>query len=487
MSNKFKHNTNDDFNNQHKLDDLFREELSNHEIIPPRRVWTDMSDQLPLPIPFYQQPVFWLGSLAAALLLITGIYSYQQQTQKDLALVQQDKLMTIQQEQDIVKNTSGALNPDANYSKAINKGETTLQKQDYSVINNKEENLIPNQTETFASLTSNSEKLNVVVPSSVYNEQNSYKTSVYQKQLNGTADFVDENMPYTSSKQEPSFIAFTDNQKNNNPLNNPNTGKLSRDKFAVSPLPYLHTGMIGNGNGLDDDDKKARFKKGMADNRRLLMETNPQFLGFRSTGFHFGTFLSFNNTWVLNRSVLKAGAHKSLTYKMDFGTDYGFSAGYDFSPRIGMQVEWIINSAQGQQYNKIQNGEKTGEYTGISLTYSHIPVLMKYRFNKITANSLRPITISLVGGVQYGMLKTTEINIANSSLHNDLLKRSSWGYVLGLDYDMYFTRNYYFTFSARAAYSTSGDSFNDFNFPTGRGSNQLVTGLRAALNYRFNK
>jgi len=60
----------------HNIEDQFREGLQNYEVVPPMRVWQNMVDDLPEPIPFYQTAQFLYTVATAMVLLVGGTIGY---------------------------------------------------------------------------------------------------------------------------------------------------------------------------------------------------------------------------------------------------------------------------------------------------------------------------------------------------------------------------------------------------------------------------
>lgn len=217
---------------------------------------------------------------------------------------------------------------------------------------------------------------------------------------------------------------------------------------------------------------------------------NPYLQPTKTTGLHGGYFATFNNTWIINPQAMKATKNK-LDYKLTFGRDYGFNIGYDFNEKMGIQAEYIVSSWQGQKYQYqsqsvssiLPNETKKIVNTDINLRYTAVPVLFKY--HTLNNKHSQPKVLNYSAGIECGMLKTAEINLNNTYLHRDLLKKYTLGVTLGIDYDMYIARNYYFSVGTHAKLTTTTNSITEINLPSKFTSNNLIMGIRAGLNYRF--
>ncbi|MFK7903522.1 MAG: hypothetical protein AB8B69_00280, partial [Chitinophagales bacterium] len=271
-------------------------------------------------------------------------------------------------------------------------------------------------------------------------------------------------------------------------LTDTSLGELtSRDQgLEISNIEGLPAGTIADlpidVNDIDNDHFASSDKEG-------IMSRYNQQLGM-TRGFHIGSFASAHNNWILNPALkdYAFSQNSNLIHQLDFGHTYGLAMGYEFSDRWGVQVEWVVNSEQGQKFAKqgrnfAASNSKTN--TDINLNYTYFPVLLKYRNQKMFSLTKQPLVINYIAGIQYGMLKSAEINIENPIVQEDLLQLSSWGFVWGLDYDFYLNKNYFLTFGARTSLSTSSDAKNKPVFPTTNTSNRLLIGLRASFNYHF--
>ncbi len=208
----------------------------------------------------------------------------------------------------------------------------------------------------------------------------------------------------------------------------------------------------------------------------------------KTTGLSFGVFGTINNTSLWSSRASEANVNGTLNPNLDFGTSYGLALSYDFTPNYGIQLEWIIDSKQGQKYYNFRpqpNARMRHNYTDINLRYTHFPVLFKYKFNRYSDLTKQPSVINYLIGFQYGWLKSAEINMDNPVIQNDLLQKNSFGLVLGMDYDLYLTKNYLFSVGARSSLSTNSNSL--VSLPFGQKTKNLLFGIKAGLTYRFGK
>ena len=192
----------------------------------------------------------------------------------------------------------------------------------------------------------------------------------------------------------------------------------------------------------------------------------------------FGFYNAFNNHLIVPSRNNVIDVNSMLSQ----GTLYGIGLAYDFNNRKGISIEWIMNATQNQSFEYLYT---TGDLKDreVKLSYTQIPLLL--HCNKEISFSLfdKEIGVSKYAGVQYGFLKSAEINIDNKvQSPYDFLKKHQLGLVVGLDYSIPLTTSYAFSLGARGSISTNlnyfkADAFEVFN---------ATWGLKAGLHYNFN-
>ncbi|HRI29325.1 MAG TPA: porin family protein, partial [Chitinophagales bacterium] len=206
----------------------------------------------------------------------------------------------------------------------------------------------------------------------------------------------------------------------------------------------------------------------------------------KTNGFYFGSFYGVHVSRLLNNQALTTTRNvEEVQQRLHKGNSFGFTTGYNFNEHWGIQSEWIVKSAQGQSVEYKPKESVSFQNTEINLHYTQIPLLVKYRINRTSAITRYPAVINFLAGIQYGMLRSAEINLNNPFMHNNLLKKTQWGMAVGFDYDVYLTPNYFLSFGSRGSFATSSNGFTHVQFPNQNTANHLLLGLRAGLSYRF--
>lgn len=462
------------------IDDVFKQALENHEISPPFKNWDGIQHHLPRPKPFYFQTAFKV-SLAAFFLMVAGIGSLT--IRQNLLVPDENHLVSNNTNSDqTISPKAKPDNPTGEESlwavSEVNQS-NQLSKTQNSNPNSLNINTISNKTNT----------LNQFSNPSVGTTKVPVKTSKYSKKAN-------------SGLKQVGNVAKSPDLKSNeiskshqsNVLTNINSGKdlaIATDQVKSGNIaPALENDSQTDNDRLESLPKSELSQVYEPNNAKHNVINSVGLIGKpkknKTNGLYFGSFYGVHVSRLLNNQALNATKNvEDLKYRMHSGNSYGFISGYDFSLNWGIQTEWTVRSTQGQLISYKPLESVTYRETQINLTYTNIPLLVKYRFTRTAKLTKQPTTLNVLAGIQYGILKSAEINLNNPTIHTNLLKKSTWGLVTGVDYDLYLSRNYFLSFGARAAFSTSSDSFAKVEIPDKNSANHLLLGLRASFNYRF--
>ena len=203
-------------------------------------------------------------------------------------------------------------------------------------------------------------------------------------------------------------------------------------------------------------------------------------------GFYFGGDIGSNQTHlVLKKSAFYPLISNEAKFGMKWGLSYGVKVGYNFNRHVGIEVGCTINSAQGVSYIDNPNGKLpiNGE---INLTYTHVPVVAKYKMSKVSKLTGQPASLNVIGGIMYSHLKEANMKLNESKLNDvkNLFAANELGVIIGLEYDVYVTPNIFFNFGGKGSISTDvkalpGLSSNKAN------SYNIMLGLNAGINFQI--
>ncbi|GIV35196.1 MAG: hypothetical protein KatS3mg031_2731 [Chitinophagales bacterium] len=210
---------------------------------------------------------------------------------------------------------------------------------------------------------------------------------------------------------------------------------------------------------------------------------------FSARGFHFGIEGGLNSNLMLPKlnsyPALITGESKT---KFDYGPAFGISAGYDFSDRLGIEVEYIIKSVQGYRYSENRHNKIfiDGE---INLDYMHVPMMIKYKLFHNKLQGARPGIFNVLAGVQYSRLTKAIYTFDNHTLYEndsqnveDQFNRNELGFLLGVEYDFYLSKNYFVSLGARASYSKDVNYYTTFQDWDNR-PNSFLIGITGSFHY----
>lgn len=474
------------------IDDIFRENLREFETTPPPSVWANID--LPQPIPFYKKP-FFISSVVIGFLFLLGLNFFinrsnllSSQNISESAKIHQytppransthylpiripfspDFLSSVHS--DYNSNTIASRTIDANDEIQAHTDNASTSRSS-TFLNGKSK---ITRTQSFENTNDEGipspylvyaiwEPKPVNTPFNIH-----FNTSLIERTANGANHF------------SPYFNRYALYTASTHPSNATTINNLQNlESLPSLPITSLEDADVE----IDIDDNELLVD---LERDKIMSRYNQKMSMTR--GFHIGGFTSAHNNWILNPALKETVTPNSkLTHQLDFGYTYGLAMGYEFSRKWGLQLEWIVNSEQGQRFTKeaLYNAAAGDSDTDINLTYTYFPVLLKYRNQRMFSLTKQPLVVNYIAGIQYGMLKSAEINIENPIVQDDLLQLSSWGFVWGMDYDFYLNKNYFLTFGARTSLSTSSDSRYKPVFPTTNTSNRLLIGLRASFNYQF--
>lgn len=253
------------------------------------------------------------------------------------------------------------------------------------------------------------------------------------------------------------------------------------DTEIASVIPVLFHPIYGNydmglslDGGENSNDSNAMTKKGINSllNQKLV----------KRTGFHFGLGGMVLNTWVLNNQPTEVDGN-TVMYPITLGYQYGSNLGFDFGSKFGVEMG-LYKARQGQKITQIVNLKKIE--SELEMDYIHVPVTFKYKWEQFSNLTKNPVILNYIFGVQYSRLQNFESNISETLLSKSSIERTQdVGFLIGLEYDIFLSKNYYLTFGARSTYAYNGSDFkNMFNGVSNNSkANNFTIGLNASVNY----
>ncbi|MCH8902612.1 MAG: outer membrane beta-barrel protein [Bacteroidetes bacterium] len=202
-----------------------------------------------------------------------------------------------------------------------------------------------------------------------------------------------------------------------------------------------------------------------------------------SSGIYIGSLVSFNSIAIINQNTYGEFNGKELAYKPSYGFAYGMSLNKTISPKLGLELDWLLNSQQGQSY---EDEFSFGEYKrSVKLRYTQIPVILKIRSNRCSRQKYPIADFHILLGLQLGALKSAEI-ITNgvSSIASEKFNKIDFSSLAGVEYQLFISRQTYISLSARGTVSVIDINAKGWKVEDAYGRSQnLSVGMNLGINY----
>lgn len=274
------------------------------------------------------------------------------------------------------------------------------------------------------------------------------------------------------------------------------SGQIEPQPFSDYQIPSIEKEnnweRVSGSSGLMSVEELRYLKYSELDSRSLEnledISSTPQSVRFRNVdeeikGFHIGPVVSMNSVWLVNDELDNLRTRERFGYNWKFGLAYGFSVGFDFTPKAGIQIDWIVQSNEGQSFEVF---EETGSFRrDVHLNYLRIPVLYKFRMSRLTPINASPMVINYILGLQYGRMNWVNIDDDLEFVKPTDYNEHEWGFVFGLEYDFYAAKNYFLSFGARASVNTDINSFPLLIDSRNERPLNCFVGLTARMNFAF--
>lgn len=464
----------------HNSEDRIKNKFNQFTPPPPAGMWDRIADELPVELPFYKKPSFLATVAFIALFFVSSLsyFFYNYQVITDVQIVERNATANSFEKQAQLKNA---------YSFAA--ANNTLQATNKS--NQKPIDSKGNQKSNAIKAIAQTAKIN----SPKFKSPKDSKNKIAQKHslpISKTA--VAQNQQTISSNTKGTVQNITQNQQNvsSNKKVAIQTAMLD-EKVTEAKKTILKTPTLAQAIHLPNKQislsTTTNTEVTRIDEIPVISPSSSDRILQQLKGLHFGLTYSINNTWLLNKGVAET---QETHYQLHFGRAYGFKLGYDFTPRWGLQLEWILDSSQGQQFgtNSVHASNTTRRFLSkdIHLHYTHLPVLLKYRKAKMSKRTKQPIVANLLLGLQYSRLKSIDINIDSEIIQaEDLLRKADWGLVAGFDVDAHLNKNFSLSVGVRSSLAAGGNNPIKMFTTLNQQSRNFLIGVQTSLKYHFVK
>jgi len=418
-----------------KFDKLIKQKIENLKIAPSNTLWEKIEKELdkkdnikPFIIPFWSFPLFKRTIAASVIFLLGGITTY----------MFLNKSTSTTHISSIEKNT---IETNLNETKYITKE-----------VENKSTNSVANNNKK--SNTSNSININLNTKPLLSNNTNfSGKTDLVVNQNNSNNNFVNTNK---SSNLIGNYVWVYDKElKAYNVLLKSNIIEKELENKQIAKLSNLEFEKTTSFMSIEDKEESKEEKVEVLeiqdeDDSYKQFKTKVRKLNYQ--GFWIGPNVGYQSVFIANK-------HYS-------GGSFGIDIGYDFGRSIGIQsgIQYSINSRILEKINEegIMEDYKS-EFNGV-----HIPLMLRYKFTKLTQIYSNPLSFNLIAGLDYSYVNTKNLN--------------QLGLILGTEYDIFTQADLMLTFGIKAGIYNNLN-LNKLNIP--ENINRYNYTLNAYLSVRF--
>lgn len=151
-------------------------------------------------------------------------------------------------------------------------------------------------------------------------------------------------------------------------------------------------------------DNDTLFQPVLTANSPMRFETQNDENTSSFGGFYFGAAYSYKNTWLLNNKTFSGLAAKSLEQtNLSFGHAYGISTGYYFTSKLSAELNWYIDSQQGQSYYSYYEGQYVKQ--DIKLNFMVLNLSCKLSSSPRYLRKNFQTSSDLIGGINFAFLK----------------------------------------------------------------------------------
>ena len=178
-------------------------------------------------------------------------------------------------------------------------------------------------------------------------------------------------------------------------------------------------------------------------------------------GPEMGTSASFaTNNYKMSNPVLgiKIGYHPSIATKI------GLVIGYNINNKIALEtrISYLFGTHRFDSYK--YDAKASGN---LKLSYIEIPLNIKYKFNQLSKKSHLVRSVNISAGLQYAYLTTAKLSLPTKvskqgsnpvSNAHDYISNHQLGINAGVDYDLFVSKNIYWTIGLDG--SVMGDMAN---------------------------
>jgi Outer membrane protein beta-barrel domain len=195
-----------------------------------------------------------------------------------------------------------------------------------------------------------------------------------------------------------------------------------------------------------------------------------------------GNFMAKNGQY--KNPILGQDIHYSPNASYQAGMVLGYNLTNHFGIESGVNYMHKIQQFKSYNYDAIRSGT-------MKLTYIEVPLDVKYKINQVMAKSHRVSSINIFGGIQYAYLARANVamQINNARMKNptqydgrEYLPIHNLGLNIGVDYDLFVSKNLYWTIGVDGSVTGDIRSFPVWNKNT-TSSPSMTIGVHTSIRF----
>lgn len=289
----------------------------------------------------------------------------------------------------------------------------------------------------------------------------------------------------TAKRNEPSASDIQQTE-DDQPLSNHQFRKTLQSTTVLPSLAAFDNSIIAfipiqgdeYANMEHTNKERGNFLSRKMDNLQIL-----DALTFR--GWYFNFYAQVNNTWLLNndiRDLVSTGSGRA-EYVLDIGAAYGAGLGYQITPRLAIEGNWL-HVRHGQRY---QEFTEAGVYktTELNSTYNYFPIWAKIQAARMQNSGGNALTWNYKVGLHYGRLDGAVLKTGNEAVaFTEHLIENEIGLDLGLEMRLFLDPRFFVSVGAHGSYGVDVSTLS--GSPVTNASN-LNLGLQLGIHYRIRR
>jgi len=247
-------------------------------------------------------------------------------------------------------------------------------------------------------------------------------------------------------------IVSTPIAKKPNLFNAPNT-VAKKEKTPPNNLTSPGPGMPGFLAFINASTIPVKEQMSIERKSFLLPDGSYDPLSFRL--FRIGFIAVAQSTSLSSSGIDNYRADATGRKRMKVRAAYGLSTAFDFSRSIGMEINLLISSSEGQSF------QANGGHSDLRSNYIRVPVMLKYRFLRAGTPRGLPEALCMKAGLEYGRLNWVNMDEFSNFIKPSQFNPTEFRVVADISYEKYLSPQHILTGGLRAMMPFPGQAVNE--------------------------